>query len=95
MTKFNEKTSFLGHTKIVKTLVQKNANVNNENGSKSTALMQAAALGHTEIVRFLLQNGANVNAVDYHNYSCNCLKPGDLSKSLKIEKKNLYLNQFS
>ena len=80
---------FLGKTKIVKKLVQNKAKVNDKNRFNSTALMQAAASGHKQVVEFLLQNGADVNAADYHNYSCNCLKPGLLSKVLLSENISL------
>ena len=47
-----------GHTKIVKLLLEKGADVN----AKMTALMLAAANGHTEIIKLLLEKGADVNA---------------------------------
>ena len=80
----------------VKFCLQNGADINaKDNNIGMSPLHNAACSGNLEIVRFLLQNGANVNAVDYHNYSCNCLKPEDLSKSLKNENKKHSLKQFS
>ncbi len=50
-----------GHTAIVKTLLEKGAEVNCAMPDRSTVLMMAALCGHTETVKALLEKGAAVN----------------------------------
>jgi len=62
-------TSTVGHTEVVKILLEKGADVNSENKYGDTALMGAAAAGQTKIVKALLQKGANVNTKNKYGWS--------------------------
>ncbi len=57
-----------GHIEIVKTLLEKGANVNdndNDNSDEYDALMLASLHGHVEIVKLLTEKGADVNKRGY------------------------------
>ena len=49
----------LGHTDIVRCLIEAGADVNSIAGDGSTPLISAAFKGHIDVVRVLLDNGAN------------------------------------
>ena len=53
-----------GHTETVSLLLQRGANVNQQDIDGRTSLMMASQNGHTETVLLLLQNSANVNMQD-------------------------------
>ncbi|MGC9057946.1 MAG: ankyrin repeat domain-containing protein, partial [Candidatus Micrarchaeia archaeon] len=53
-----------GRTEIVKSLLEKDIDVNAKDKWGWTALMYAARDGRTEIVKLLLEKGADVNAKD-------------------------------
>ena len=52
-----------GHTEIVNFLLEKGANIHQDNAGE-TPLYWAARWGHTEIVKLLLDAGANINQAD-------------------------------
>lgn len=52
----------LGHTEIVRLLLERGARIEAVDKDGDTALANAAWKGHAETVRLLLQNGANVNS---------------------------------
>ncbi|KAJ6086763.1 hypothetical protein N7467_005677 [Penicillium canescens] len=54
--------SGLGHTLIVRSLLQQGANVNSKGGHFGTPLQAACYKGHVDIARLLLISGARVNA---------------------------------
>ena len=62
--------SAAGHTKIVKYLVSKGANVNSTTKSNSTALRAACFDGHLEIVKFLVENNADIEIANRHGHTC-------------------------
>jgi ankyrin repeat protein len=51
-----------GHTKVVKLLVDKGADVNTQGGDYGNALYAASQGGHEAVIKMLLDKGANVNA---------------------------------
>ena len=51
-----------GHEEIVKLLLEKGADVNNQDGHYGNALQLAIKCDHEEIVKLLLEKGADVNA---------------------------------
>lgn len=53
----------LGYAKIVKTLLDNNANVNLLDDIGASALFYAARKGYLEIVKLLLSKGANINLI--------------------------------
>ncbi len=53
-----------GHLKVVRALLQQEANVNAAAIQGRTALIYASREGHLEVVRVLLQQGANVNTAE-------------------------------
>ena len=55
-----------GHLAVVEWLLEKGADVNIVNSSKSTALMCAAYGGHTQCIAVLMQHGADVGLVNNH-----------------------------
>jgi len=53
---------------LVKTLIDKGANINAISDRGATALMAAAKIGHNDIVEILVSNGADINARNFdHN----------------------------
>lgn len=56
--------AYYGHTKIVKELLKRKANVNHKNQNKNSALLFATKRDNTDIARLLLQHGANVDDKD-------------------------------
>jgi ankyrin repeat protein len=54
--------SLMGHTEVVKTLLEAGADVNAKDKSGIAALIRASLGGYTEIVKILLEAGADVNA---------------------------------
>ena len=50
-----------GHGGVVDLLLQRGANVNQQNSEGHAALRQAALFGHQPVVEALLQRGAKVN----------------------------------
>ena len=59
-------SSFNGYIKIVERLLQKGADIHN-NDSNFTALMSAAEGGNFEIVKLLIDKGADINARGYYS----------------------------
>lgn len=57
-------TSFFGKINIVKMLIDRGANVNEQDGNGITALMEASYNSRIETVRLLINRGANVNEKD-------------------------------
>ncbi len=57
-------STILGHSEVVKYLLENSANVNAQDLSGSTPLHEAVRYGRTEIARQLLDAGADVNAKD-------------------------------
>jgi hypothetical protein len=55
-------SSYHGHNKVVKILLEKGADVDAKGGCLGTALQAAASNGEEEIVAILLEKGADVNA---------------------------------
>src|SRR5208283_1368711 len=51
-----------GRTELVKSLLDKGADINTKTNEGWTALMQASRQGHAEVVKLLLDRGADVNA---------------------------------
>jgi ankyrin repeat protein len=55
----------MGHLGIIEALVRRGADLNGEDYSQNTPLIEAANGGHIDVVKFLLkQPGINVNAAD-------------------------------
>lgn len=54
-----------GYTDIAKLLIDRGAQVNNEDQDGHTPLYNASKYGHIEIVKLLLANGANPNIIEY------------------------------
>ena len=54
--------SHLGVSGVLKTLLNKGANVHNESGRYGSALSAALHNGHEEVEQLLLETGVNVNA---------------------------------
>ena len=53
--------SIMGHTEIMKLLVEKEANVNAADNNAFTPLIYSAAKGNVEGIKLLLEHGANVD----------------------------------
>jgi ankyrin repeat protein len=58
---------------IIKYMIEKGADVNNENEFGDTPLMYACYFSNVEIVSMLIENGAYINSVNIHNMSPLCL----------------------
>ena len=56
--------SLHGHLDVVKLLIVRGANVNQESYDGQTTLSYASHLGHADVVKLLLENGADVNKAD-------------------------------
>jgi ankyrin repeat protein len=54
--------SMMGHTEVVKVLLDENADVEATGTNGATALMIAASMGHLEVMQALLNYGAHVDA---------------------------------
>ena len=54
----------VGNFKEVKRIVRKGADVDQRDGSGSTALIHACFSGNTDIIKFLIQNGAMINITE-------------------------------
>jgi ankyrin repeat protein len=91
--------SFNNHLEIVKLLLlDRNAIVDNPNGSnRSTALQWASNFGHTDVVKLLLDRDANVDFMDYDGDTAliNASRAGRkecvkllLSKGARVDFKN-------
>lgn len=59
--------SFIGNTKAVKLLIEKNANINYKDNNGNTPLMLASISGNVEEIKILLEAGANINETDINN----------------------------
>ena len=57
------------HTKLIKYLIHKGADVNALNRFKYTPLHHACENGKIEIVKYLIEKGADVNALNRHEYT--------------------------
>ncbi|MDT8347180.1 MAG: ankyrin repeat domain-containing protein [Flavobacteriaceae bacterium] len=60
-------TAMLGEYDMTKQLITKGADLNDQDGPLSTALMFAAEEGYTDIVRLLLQNNADTTLKDIND----------------------------
>ena len=58
-----------GNYEIVKTLIEKGADVNAKDELEITALMWASAWGRTEVAKLLIKNNADVNAKDSNGWT--------------------------
>jgi len=59
--------TFIGHAGIVRSLIEKGADVNIKDRSGKTPLHYAAKIGDTIIAKLLLEKGADINARDERN----------------------------
>lgn len=59
-----------GNTSLIKTLVDRGADVNAKDMNNSTALICAGARSKTKAAEFLLDKGAQINAVNTEGFNC-------------------------
>jgi len=63
------KSSSDGHLEVVKSLIDKGADVNVKDSGDWTALIWSSAYEHLDIVKYLIGKGADVNAKDNGGYT--------------------------
>lgn len=63
--------SMFGYTELVKIIIEHGADIDNYDGTHTTALMFAAENNHPDIVKILLESGANVTMKDNANKTAN------------------------
>jgi len=63
--------SYYGHFKIVKYLVEHNADINakNHDNDNDTSLLWASQEGHFKIVKYLVKHGALINNINDYEYT--------------------------
>jgi ankyrin repeat protein len=58
-----------GDIALIKSLLEKGADVNTADKDGNTALMQASNNGHTKTAKLLIEKGAEVNAIDKNGWT--------------------------